>query len=305
MHGHHHDHPGTPEPTGGGRRWPIGIGLNLAFVVLEVIFGVYAHSIALIADAAHNVSDVLGLLLAWGATALALRPPSSRHTYGLRRTTLLATLANTVLILLAAGGVIWEAAKRLGAHPPVAGKVVMAVAGAGVLLNGSSALLFLRGRARDANLRAAFGHLASDAIIALSVMLSAGVIVLTGWTWLDPAISLAVGAVIVFGTWSLLRDAVGSVVDAVPAHVNLGAVRLYLRSLPGVTEVHDLHVWPLSTTETALTAHLVLPWASCSRDFLRDACRHLHDEFKIEHATLQIEPAEAPELCHLAPDHVV
>ena len=300
-HDHDHPHPGTAD----GRSWAIGVGLNLSFVAAEVIFGLRAHSVALVADAAHNFSDVLGLLLAWGATTLALRPPSSRHTYGLRRTTLLATLANAVLVLVAAGAVIWEAAMRLGTRPPVAGRTVMVVAAAGVLVNGTSALLFRRGRERDANRRAAFVHLASDAIISVSVLISAGIIVATGWTWVDALVGLAVGVTIVVGTWSLLRDALGSVVDAVPPHVDLGAVRLYLRSLPGVTEVHDLHVWPLSTTETALTAHLVLPWASCSPEFLRNACGHLHREFKIEHATLQIEPAEAREHCHLASDQVV
>jgi cobalt-zinc-cadmium efflux system protein len=299
-HSHAHGHAHAPSGVV-GPRFALGAAVNFAFVIAEVGFGIASHSVALVADAAHNFGDVVGLLLALGATVLARRLPSTKHTYGLRKTTLLATLANAVLLLVAVGGVLWEAVQRLFHPEPVHAPVVIVVAVIGVLVNGVSALLFMRDRHKDTNVRAAFAHLMSDAFIALGVA-GAGVVVLfTGWQWLDPVTSLAVSVAVVAMTWSLLKDAVASVIDAVPGHVDYGSVRAYLETLPKVSEVHDLHIWRLSSTETALTAHLVLPWSEYAPTFLQDVCKHLHDRFEIEHSTLQIETAGAPP-CVLAPD---
>ena len=298
-HSHEHEHASGPVPD---TRYAIGVGVNAAFVVAEVFFGFAAHSMALVADAAHNLTDVLGLLLAWGATVLARRLPSSTHTYGLRKTTLLATLANAVLLLVAVGSVVWEAVQRLRNPAPVDATVVMLVAGVGVVVNGASALMFRRGRDHDTNLRAAFSHLAGDAVIALGVVASGALVLRTGWLWLDPLTSIAVSALVITMTWSLLRDAFGSVIDAVPGHVDYSAVRDFLRQLPNVTEVHDLHIWPLSSVETALTAHLVLPPGGCGPSFLHDTCKELHDRFRIEHATIQVESANLANPCALSPD---
>lgn len=297
---HEHAHHGAP-----GFLFAVGAGVNFAFVVVEVAFGIASHSVALVADAAHNFGDVLGLLLAWGATVLARRIPSTTHTYGLRKTTLLATLANAVLLLVAVGGVVWEALLRLRHPEPVHAAVVVAVAAAGVLVNGASALLFMRDRHHDTNVRAAFAHLAADALIAVGVGAAGAIVWLSGWQWLDPVTSLAVSAAVVTMTWSLLKDAVASVIDAVPDHVDYGLVREYLAQLPSVSEVHDLHIWRLSSTETALTAHLVLPWPDCAPTFLPDVCKELHDRFEIGHATLQVEAPGVAQPCALAPDDII
>jgi len=297
-----HEHSSGPVA---GTRFAIGAGVNFAFVVIEVAFGVASHSVALVADAAHNFGDVLGLLLAWIATVLARRIPSSTHTYGLRKATLLATLANAVLLLVAVGGVVWEAIQRLRYPGPVQGAVVVVVAAAGVIVNGASALLFMRDRHHDTNIRAAFAHLAADALIAVCVGVAGAFVWFGGWQWIDPVTSIAVSGVIVAMAWSLLKDAVASVIDAVPAHVDYGSVREYLIQLPSVSEVHDLHIWRLSSTETALTAHLVVPWSSCAPTFLPDVCKQLHDRFDIEHSTLQIEAPGAAQPCAQAPEDTV
>jgi len=311
-HDHVHDHDlasGAAGPRFGsgaaGPRFAIGAAVNFAFVVAEVGFGIASHSVALVADAAHNLGDVLGLLLAWGATILARRLPSSTHTYGLRKTTLLATLANAVLLLVAVGGVVWEAVQRLRHPEPVQASVVILVAAAGVVVNGVSALFFMKDRRKDTNVRAAFAHLAADALIAICVAAAGAVVWVTGWQWLDPVTSLAVSAAVVTMTWSLLKNAVASVIDAVPDHVDYGSVREFLIQLPNVTEVHDLHIWRLSSTETALTAHLILPWAAYAPTFLEDVCKQLHDRFEIAHSTLQIEAPGAAQPCALAPDDKV
>jgi len=298
----HHEHSTGPVA---GTRFVIGAGVNLAFVIVEVAFGVASHSVSLVADAAHNFGDVLGLLLAWVATVLARRLPSSTHTYGLRKATLLATLANAVLLLVAVGGVVWEAIQRLRHPALVQGAVVVVVAAAGVIVNGASALLFMKNRHEDTNIRAAFAHLAADALIAVCVGVAGACVWLGGWNWIDPMISIAVSGAVVAMTWSLLKDAVASVIDAVPAHVDFGSVREFLIQLPNVSEVHDLHIWRLSSTETALTAHLVVPWSSCAPTFLPDVCKQLHDRFDIEHSTLQIEAPGAAEPCALAPEDTV
>jgi cobalt-zinc-cadmium efflux system protein len=288
-----------------GPRFAIGAGVNFVFVVAEVAFGIASHSVALVADAAHNFGDVLGLLLALGAAVLARRLPSSTHTYGLRKTTLLATLANAVLLLVAVGGVVWEAVQRLGHPEPVQATVVVVVALAGVLVNGATALLFMKHRHQDTNVGAAFAHLVSDALIAVGVAVTGALVWLTGWRWLDPVTSIAVSIAVVTMTWSLLKDAAASVIDAVPAHIDYRSVRAYLAQLPSVSEVHDLHIWRLSSTETALTAHLVLPWSAHAPTFLQDVCRQLHDRFQIEHSTVQIEASGLDQPCALAPDDKV
>ncbi|HEX3696421.1 MAG TPA: cation diffusion facilitator family transporter [Polyangia bacterium] len=300
MADHHHGHSHVVGP-----RFAVGAAVNFAFVLAEIAFGVAAHSVALVADAAHNFGDVLGLLLAWGATILARKLPSSTHTYGLRKTTLLATLANAVLLLVAVGGVVWEAIQRLQDPEPVRAGIIIVIAAAGVVVNGASALLFMKDRHEDTNVRAAFAHLAADALIAVCVAIAGGLVFLTGWQWLDPVTSLAVSAAVVTMSWRLLKDAVASVIDAVPDHVDYRAVREYLTRLPSVSEVHDLHIWRLSSTETALTAHLVVPWSVCEPTFLQDVCRQLHDRFAIEHSTLQLDAPGLDQPCALAPDDKV
>ncbi|HEU4536016.1 MAG TPA: cation diffusion facilitator family transporter [Polyangiaceae bacterium] len=298
-HGHGHGH-GALE----GRAFAVGTALNLAFVAIEFGYGLAAHSMALVADAAHNLGDVLGLLLAWAAAVLARRKPSPRRTYGLRSSTILAALANAVLLLMAVGAVSWEAFGRLREAGPVEGKTVLGVAAVGVLFNGASALLFVRGSKDDVNVRGAFLHLAADAAVSAGVVVAGGLIMVTGWAWLDPAVSLAVSAVVLAGAWSLLRDALNLALQSVPDRIDPDEVRRYLAGLPGVDEVHDLHIWAMSTTEVALTAHLVMPGASYHASFLHDAGRALHDKFRIDHATLQVEPSGA-EACRHADEGVV
>jgi cobalt-zinc-cadmium efflux system protein len=292
---HQHDH----GPPSYNRAFAIGVALNTAFVAIEVVFGLLAHSLALIADAGHNLSDVLGLLLAWGAGALARRRPSKRRTYGLRRTSIFAALINAIVLLVVTGGVTWEALRRLDDPGSVSGKTVIWVAAAGVAVNGVTAWLFFSGRKGDLNIRGAFMHMAADAGLALGVVLAGAVILATGWHWLDPAVSLVIGLVILLGTWGLLRDSVNLALDAVPEGVDERAIETYLAGLPGVTEVHDLHVWGMSTTETALTAHLVIPNGGGDA-LLAKACRELHDRFDIEHATIQIERGDPAHPCRLA-----
>ena len=298
--GHGHAHP----PASFGKAFAIGIALNTVFVAAEAGFGVASNSVALLADAGHNLSDVLGLLVAWVASVLAQRAPSSRFTYGLRGSSILAALFNAVFLLVVVGGLSWEAILRL-AHPePVAETIVMIVAGVGILINGATAWLFASGRQGDINIRGAFLHMASDAVISAGVVVAGLVILLTGWLWLDPVVSLAINAAIIFGTWSLLRDGVTMSLSAVPAGVDPQKVRAFLQTLPGVARLHDLHIWPMSTTETALTAHLAMPAGHPGDRFLVEAAHGLDTRFGIGHVTLQIETS--PETaCALAPDNVV
>ena len=282
----------------------IGAGLNFAFVLGEVGFGIAANSIALIADAAHNFGDVLGLLLAWGAAYLGRRPPTSRRTYGWGRGTILAALANAAVLLIGVGAIGIEALHRLLAPQPVQTGVVMIVAAVGILVNGGSALLFLRDRAHDLNVRAQFTHLAGDAAITAGVVLAALAIRLTGSIWIDPAASLVVAALITLGTWSLLRESLGLAMDAVPEAVNHDDVADFLANLPGVTEVHDLHIWGLSTTDTALTAHLVFAGEADDRR-PHELSAELRRRFGIGHATVQIESDADAALCRLRPNDVV
>ena len=306
-HGHAHDHAHGHHhvPVDPTRAFAVGVALNLAFVIAEVAFGIRADSLALLADAGHNFSDVVGLLFAWGAVALASRRPSTRFTYGLRGSTILAALGNAMLLLLATGGIVWEAILRLGAPAPVAGTTVMGVAAAGVAVNLGTALLFLKGRDNDLNVRAAFLHMAADALVSVGVIVTGFVMLRTGWLWLDPAASLAIAVVILVGTWELLRESVQLALHAVPAGVDPAAVRRHLCALPGVAQVHDLHIWGMSTTETALTVHLVMPGGHPGDDFLAGLCDEIHHRFGICHSTVQVETASGSAPCALESDHVV
>ena len=299
-HDHAHEHRHEHGTKGYGRAFAIGISLNIVFVAVETAYGVAAGSVALVADAAHNLSDVLGLAFAWAAFVLAQRTPTRQRTYGLRKTTVLAALGNAVLLLVAVGGVGWEAVGRLRQPAPIQGGILMAVAAVGVVINGVSAMFFSRGRKRDVNLRGAFLHLAGDAAVSLGVVVTGAVILKTGWMWLDPLVSIIVSAVILVGTWGLLKQSLNLALDAVPEGIDAEQVNTYLAGLPGVLEVHDLHIWAMSTTETALTAHLVMRTDSCEPRFLGEVGNALHDKFKIEHSTLQVEPPEAPDPCRQA-----
>jgi cobalt-zinc-cadmium efflux system protein len=301
---HHHDHSHQHAHHGHDRAFAIGTALNLGFVVAEIMFGVLANSMALLADAAHNFGDVLGLLLGWGAAWLARRPPTRRRTYGWGRSSILAALLNATILLIGVGAIGVEAVRRLQSPMPVLESTVILVAAAGIVVNGATALLFLRGRSHDINLRAQFVHMAADAAVSAGVVLAALLILLTGWLWLDPLTSLAIGAIIVVTTWGLLRESIDLAMDAVPGDVAHDAVQDYLVSVPGVLEVHDLHIWGLSTTQTALTAHLVCADPSAERT-LHDVTTELRNRFGIGHATLQIETDADAELCRLRPHDVV
>ncbi len=298
-----HDH--SHSVTNYNRAFVISVALNTTFVIIEAVYGMVANSLALLADAGHNLSDVLGLLLAWGASLLAQRQPSTRYTFGLRRSSILAALANAVFLLIVSGGVGWEAIQRFRDPAPVAGETVIIVAAIGIVINTVSALMFLSGRERDLNIRGAFFHLAADAAVSLGVVLAGIAIVLTGQQWFDPATSLIVTIVIIVSTWQLFRDALSLITDAVPAGIEPLAVRTYLAERPGVTGVHDLHIWAMSTTEAALMAHLVMPGGHPGDAFLAEIYHDLHENFSIEHATIQIELGDLGQPCALAPESIV
>lgn len=303
--GHAHQH----APTNHNRAFAVGVVLNMGFVAVEAVFGVLAGSLALVADAGHNLSDVLALLLAWGAALLSRRLPTARRTYGLRRSSILSALANAVALFVVVGGVTWEAIRRLQDPEPVAGGIVIAVAAFGVLINGVSAALFLSGSKEDMNLRGAFLHLASDAAVSVGVVIAGAAILATGWLWLDPAVSIGISLVILLGTWGLLKDAFNLALDAVPNHIDPAAVVAYLSSVPGVRDVHDLHIWGMSTTETALTVHLVM--GQGPNDVLLDDAllgnirEELAERFEIHHATVQLEQGDPLYPCELAPASIV
>ena len=299
-----HEHAHQHGPSDHGRAFAIGVSLNVALVVAQAVYGVLANSVALLADASHNLSDVLGLLLAWGATILAKRLPSQRFTYGLRSSSILAALANGAFLLLATGGIAREAITRFTHPQPVAGTTVIVVAAIGIVVNAATALLFISGRKHDLNIRGAFLHMVVDAAVSLGVVLAGIGIVYTGWLWLDAATSLVISVVIVVGTWGLLRDSARLALHAVPEGIEADQVRAFLAAIPGVTEVHDLHVWGMSTTDTALTAHLVMPEGHPGDAMVLSISARLHDEFNIGHATIQIE-TDVSNACALAPEHVV
>src|SRR3954465_8563316 len=302
-HDHSHDHAGhSHAPDNFGWAFAIGASLNTAFVIAELIFGYAANSLALISDAVHNLSDVITLLLAWGAMWLSQKQPTQHYTYGFRRASILAALFNAGLLLVAVGGIIVEAVNRLSAPAPVAGWTVVVVAALGIAINGGTALLFMRGRHGDLNIRGAYLHMAADAGVSFGVVVAALVIMLTGWLWIDPAISLVIAAVVLASGWGLARDSVNLALDGVPRGIELSEVRGYLSALDGVSEVHDLHIWAMSTNETALTAHLVRPGGSDDA-FLHRVCEELSHRFSIHHATLQVEISG--DACKLAPAEMV
>lgn len=298
--GHSHAKP----PKGFDAAFALGATLNIGFVVGEVVFGLAANSVALLADAAHNFGDVLGLLLAWAASSLGRRKPTARKTYGYGRSSILASITNGVVLLVGVGGITWESIQRLngGESESVNGVTVMIVASIGIFINGGTALLFMRGSKGDLNIKGAFLHMAADAVVSAGVVISGLAIMLTGMHWIDPVVSLIIAVVILVSTWGLLRDSVNLAMDHVPESINVEVVRTYLTGLPGVTEVHDLHIWALSTTEIALTVHLVRPSAGTDDALLERVGSELQKRFGIGHATLQVEDG-AP--CALAPLDVV
>jgi cobalt-zinc-cadmium efflux system protein len=298
-----HSHAGhSHAPDHFGVAFAVGIALNTAFVVAELIFGYAAHSLALISDAVHNFSDVIALLLAWAAGWLARRQPTEQHTYGYRRASILAALVNAGLLLIAVGAIAVEAIDRIREPAEVASMTIVLVAALGIAVNGGTALLFMRGRHGDLTIRGAYLHMAADAGVSAGVVVAAMLIMLTGWLWIDPAISLCIAAVVLASGWGLARDSVNLALDGVPRGIDLANVKDYLVRLEGVTEVHDLHVWAMSTNETALTAHLVRP-GGYDDSFLHHVCEELSRRFNIHHATLQIEAGS--DVCKLAPAEVV
>ncbi|WP_088890070.1 cation diffusion facilitator family transporter [Leptolyngbya ohadii] len=300
-HGHRHDHPHGHHPSSrvmrSNRAFQIGILLNLGFVLVQATFGFLSNSLALVADAGHNLSDVLGLLIAWGASWLARRRPTRRYTYGFRRASIFSPLINSSVLLGVTGFIALEAVQRFLAPQPVASTTVIVVALVGIVVNGLTALLFHADRHSDVNIKGAFLHMAADALVSLGVVLSGVVIFLTGWQWVDPIASLIIGAVIALGAWSLLQEALSLALDGVPAQVSLRAIEDYLLNLPGVESIHDLHIWALSSTEPALTVHLVMLGDFAESDLLPQVNHDLHDRFGIEHSTIQIEKATSRPTC--------
>lgn len=304
-HNHRHHDGHNHGSTNYNRAFIISVALNTGFVIIEAVYGVLANSLALLADAGHNLSDVLGLLLAWGASILVRRRPTPRRTYGLRRSSILAALLNAVFLLVVSGGIGWEAVQRFLAPTPVTGTTVIVVAAIGIVINTISALMFLSGRNSDLNIRGAFLHLVADAVVSLGVVLAGIAIITTGWLWFDPAVSLIVTVVIIAGTWQLLQESLNLITDAVPAGIEALAVRTYLSELTGVSGVHDLHIWAMSTTETALTVHLVIPSGHPGDAFLSRVVKELHDNFGIEHPTIQIETGDSSYSCPFVSKHSV
>jgi cobalt-zinc-cadmium efflux system protein len=299
MHGgHDHSHGGHAHgPARYDRAFAIGIALNLGFVAAEFVFGFLSQSLALIADAGHNLSDVAGLVIAWFAAWLARKPATALRTYGYRRASILAALANAALLIAAVVWIVVEAVQRFMAPAPVASTTVIIVAAIGVAINAATALLFMRGRHDDINIRGAYLHMAADAAVSLGVVAAGILILYTDWLWLDPAISVAIALVILWSTWSLARDSVNMSLDMIPPNINRGEVEKYLASLPGISNVHHLHIWAMSTTEVALTVHLVRPGAALDDKFLKDACEGLKHRFGIVHATFQIEAGDGDGPC--------
>ncbi|WP_408588347.1 cation diffusion facilitator family transporter [Novosphingobium sp.] len=304
-HGHHHGHGHSHVPADFGRAFAVGVVLNTGFVLVEALYGVLSGSMALVADAGHNLSDVLGLLIAWGASALVKRPPSARFTYGFKSSSILAALGNASLLLVALGAITVETLRRLLDPQPIEAGPVMIVAAIGIAINMGTALMFMRGRHHDINVRGAYLHMMADAAVSAGVVLAGLAIQLTGALWIDPVTSLVIVAVIARGTWGLLKDSLKMGLHAVPAAINEAQVRAFLASQPGVCAVHDLHIWPMSTTETALTAHLVIPEGHPGDAFLHHVAHELEDDFGIGHATLQIETSPDSHVCALASEAVV
>jgi cobalt-zinc-cadmium efflux system protein len=287
------------------RAFIVGIVLNTGYVLFEAIFGFVAHSLALVADAGHNLSDVLGLLLAWGASMMAKSLPTKRKTYGLRGTSILAALFNAIFLLVSVGAIAWEALRRFHAPSEVAARTVIWVSILGIIINTVTALMFMSGRKRDLNIRGAFLHMAADAAISAGVVVTGFAILWTGRHWIDPVVSLLICAVIVWGTWDLLRESVNLALQGVPKDIETDDVRYYLGQLPGITKVHDLHIWAMSTAETALSAHLVKPDGQIDDPLLQQIQHELHDRFGIEHITVQLECGSFGHECEQEPEHTV
>lgn len=302
-HDHHHHHHGHAAPVTRGRAFALAIGLNLAFVVAETVAGIVSGSMALIADAGHNLSDVLSLVLAWAASILTAKPPSGRYTYGFKSSSILAAIANAALLWVALGAILFETIRRLGDPPPVEGMAMIVVASLGILVNGASAFLFAQGRKSDLNIRAAFMHLIADAAVSAGVVVAGIGVLLTGAKLIDPITSLIITGVIAWGSWGLLRDSMKMGLLAAPEGIDVARVRSYLAEQPGIADIHDLHVWPMSTTETAMTAHLVMPGGHPGDHFLHSLAHGLEHEFGIGHTTLQVEIHPGAE-CALS-DHVI
>ena len=279
---HHH------APAEFNRAFAIGIALNTGFVAFEAFYGLKVNSLALLADAGHNLSDVAGLVLAWGGALAGNLRPSPSHTYGWKRASILAAFANGLLLLLAMGSLAWEAVGRLSHPSPAAGGTIMAVAAVGIVINTATALLFMKGREHDLNIRGAFLHMAADALVSVGVVVAGALALWKGWNWIDPVMSLVIVVVILAGTWKLFRQSLHMLFDGVPFEIKPDVVRKYLESLPGVREVHDLHIWAMSTSQNALTAHLFMPEGQPGDAFLQEVTRGLHDRFEIEHVTLQV-----------------
>jgi cobalt-zinc-cadmium efflux system protein len=303
-HSHDHSHAHSHTPVNFGRSFAVATALNMALVIGEVFYGLSTNSLALLADAGHNFGDVMGLLLAWGAYAIADWVPNSRYTYRMRSASILAALANGVLLVAATAIIAWEAIQRFNDPTPIATGTVIAVAAIAVLVNGASAWLLSHGSKSDLNMRGAFLHMVADAAVSVAVIIGAVAIIYTGWHWIDPAVSLLISAVILWGTWGLLRDSFHLSMNAAPSAIDPAAVRQYLEGLPRVVTIHDLHIWAVSTTETALTCHLVMPAGHPGDDFLHQIADQLRHRFEIGHPTLQIETA-ASGRCALAPDTVI
>ena len=294
---HSHDHSHSHQHNNFNKAFIIGIMLNVIYILVELFYGLMINSMALLADAGHNFSDVLGLLLAWGASYLAKTATTEKRTYGFRKSTILAALFNAILLMIAVGAITIEAIRKVISPEPVQGLIMMIVAGIGVVINGITAFLFMKGRKEDLNIKGAFLHMAADAGVSLGVVLAGFIIYSIGWLWVDPAISLVIVLVITIGTWGLLKDSFHLSIDAVPNGINLKEVGSYLKSIDGVIEVHDLHIWAMSTTETALTAHLVIPGQTKDDYFLKKICGELHSRFGIEHSTIQIEKSAQSANC--------
>lgn len=292
---HNHSH----SPNSYNLSFAVGISLNIIFVLIEAVYGVLADSLALIADAWHNLSDVAGLLLAWGANYLSSRPATARRTYGLRRVTIMASLISAVLLLFALGGITWEALERFAVPSAPDGLVIITVAAIGVIINTATALLFVSGQRHDLNIRGAYLHMAADAGVSLGVVIAGGAIMLTGWLWLDPLISLLIVVIVLLGTWDLLKDSLNLSIDAVPKGVNMSELSHYLLGLEGVSQIHDLHVWALSTRQNALSVHLVRNKDEIDNTFLHEIQEHLHHHFHIEHVTIQVEKDDGINGCVL------
>lgn len=299
-HGHQHHH---HEPAQYGKVFAAGIGLNVLFVAVEAIYGFFSDSLSLLADAGHNLSDVLGLIISWAAVWLGKKLPTKKRTYGFKKSSVIAALLNAIILLIAIGAIFVEAVQRF-AHPePVAGKTVMAVAVIGIIINTITALLFMSGRKTDLNIRGAFLHMAADALVSLGVVIAGAIMLFTGWEWVDPVTSILIAVVIFAGTWGLLRESADLSLDAVPAGIDAGAIKTYLEQIPTVLNVHDLHIWGMSTTETILTVHIVRSQIEDNDQLLEKLEKDLHDKFGIEHATIQIE--KGTYACGLAPDNKV